>query len=208
VMTSPDGITWTTQTSAADNNWLSVTWAPEIPLFVAVANTGTGNRVMTTLSQWQGADFKNFRLASTDSTQSIDIYPTPDFAEELDLQQKYQRSIAGQLNTYKISSAKQYKYSVPLTFVGSGERDILTSWWKNQNELIFSYGSGSIYNSIHTRIINNTKPLNIRNEQQIDKYYGILRLANSRSSGKLNGSLFILDDPVMGLLDQSYNYLG
>jgi hypothetical protein len=46
-MTSPDGITWTTQTSAADNEWRSVTWAPELSIFVAVAGSGTGNRVMT-----------------------------------------------------------------------------------------------------------------------------------------------------------------
>ena len=41
------GITWTTRTSAADNNWNSVCWSPERGLFVAVASTGTGNRVMT-----------------------------------------------------------------------------------------------------------------------------------------------------------------
>ena len=48
VMTSPDGITWASQTSA-DNNWTSVTYGTPDgnPLFVAVANSGTGNRVMT-----------------------------------------------------------------------------------------------------------------------------------------------------------------
>jgi hypothetical protein len=46
-MTSPDGITWTARSSAADNQWISVTWAKELGLLVAVANTGTGNRVMT-----------------------------------------------------------------------------------------------------------------------------------------------------------------
>jgi len=45
VMTSPDGITWTSRTSAADNNWRAVTFGNG--LFVAVAVTGTGNRVMT-----------------------------------------------------------------------------------------------------------------------------------------------------------------
>ena len=44
-MTSPDGITWTSRTSAADNGWLSITYGNG--LFVAVAATGTGNRVMT-----------------------------------------------------------------------------------------------------------------------------------------------------------------
>jgi hypothetical protein len=39
------GKTWTARSSAADNDWLSVTYGNG--LFVAVANTGTGNRVMT-----------------------------------------------------------------------------------------------------------------------------------------------------------------
>jgi len=44
-MTSPDGITWTSRTSAADNGWQSVIYGNG--LFVAVASTGTGNLVMT-----------------------------------------------------------------------------------------------------------------------------------------------------------------
>jgi len=47
VMTSPDGITWTSRTSATDNRWFSVTWSPELGLFAAVSFNGTGNRVMT-----------------------------------------------------------------------------------------------------------------------------------------------------------------
>jgi hypothetical protein len=46
IMTSPDGINWTTR-STNDNNWLGITWAPELGLFVAVAYSGTGDRVMT-----------------------------------------------------------------------------------------------------------------------------------------------------------------
>jgi len=49
VMTSPDGITWTARTSAADNEWISVTWGGPAgqEKFVAVAASGSGNRVMT-----------------------------------------------------------------------------------------------------------------------------------------------------------------
>jgi hypothetical protein len=48
-MTSPDGITWTTRTSAVNNYWASVTWGGPAgqETFVAVSNSGTGNRVMT-----------------------------------------------------------------------------------------------------------------------------------------------------------------
>ena len=39
------GTDWTTSTSAADNDWRSVTYGAG--LFVAVAYSGSGNRVMT-----------------------------------------------------------------------------------------------------------------------------------------------------------------
>ena len=44
-MTSPDGITWTSRTSAANNFWLSVAYGNGV--FAAVSDDGTGNRVMT-----------------------------------------------------------------------------------------------------------------------------------------------------------------
>jgi hypothetical protein len=49
IMTSPDGITWSNQTSPVDNDWNCVTWGGPSgqELFVAVASSGTGNRVMT-----------------------------------------------------------------------------------------------------------------------------------------------------------------
>jgi hypothetical protein len=60
VMTSSDGITWSSQTSAADNQWQSVTYGNG--LFVAVSIDGT-NRVMTSTngSLWtpRAAAFSN-----------------------------------------------------------------------------------------------------------------------------------------------------
>lgn len=38
---------WVSSATPADNNWLSICWSPDLHLFVAVAGTGTGNRVMT-----------------------------------------------------------------------------------------------------------------------------------------------------------------
>jgi len=38
---------WFARTSAANNGWSSVCWSPQLSLFVAVATSGTGNRVMT-----------------------------------------------------------------------------------------------------------------------------------------------------------------
>ncbi len=44
-MTSPNGITWTSRASAADNTWRSVTYGNG--LFVAVSRNGAPNQVMT-----------------------------------------------------------------------------------------------------------------------------------------------------------------
>jgi hypothetical protein len=38
---------WTTRTNSIDNQWRSVAWSPELGIFVAVADSGTGTRVMT-----------------------------------------------------------------------------------------------------------------------------------------------------------------
>ena len=37
---------WTLRQTPANNNWTAICWAPELGLFVAVANSGAGNRVM------------------------------------------------------------------------------------------------------------------------------------------------------------------
>ena len=48
VMTSPDGINWTSIAIPAANNWTSVCWASSLSLFVAVSNNGTtANCIMT-----------------------------------------------------------------------------------------------------------------------------------------------------------------
>ena len=47
IITSSDGITWTSRTSAANSNWKSVCWARELSLFVAVSSTDGTNSVMT-----------------------------------------------------------------------------------------------------------------------------------------------------------------
>ena len=47
VMTSPDGISWSSRNSAADNAWTSLCWSQQRELLVAAASSGTGNRIMT-----------------------------------------------------------------------------------------------------------------------------------------------------------------
>ena len=82
-MTSLDGITWTSQTSP-DNGWNSVTYAND--LFVAVAASGTGNRVMTSpitttfyttsgesIIQRKGATFVYTSVRATGDTTQVSV---------------------------------------------------------------------------------------------------------------------------------------
>ena len=48
---TPSGSAWQTRTSAADNGWYSICLHTPTGRLVAVANTGTGNRVMTSDEQ-------------------------------------------------------------------------------------------------------------------------------------------------------------
>jgi hypothetical protein len=52
-MTSPDGITWTSRSASEASDWGSVTWSPELGLFVAVADFAATNKVMTSKSMFQ-----------------------------------------------------------------------------------------------------------------------------------------------------------
>jgi hypothetical protein len=46
VMTSPNGITWTSSSPAENNAWLTVAWGPELGIFLGGSHSGT-NRIMT-----------------------------------------------------------------------------------------------------------------------------------------------------------------
>jgi|694.fasta_scaffold03561_2 hypothetical protein len=46
VMTSNNGIDWTSRSTVVNNNWKSICWSNELKLFAAISNNGT-NRIMT-----------------------------------------------------------------------------------------------------------------------------------------------------------------
>jgi len=81
------GINWTSRVSAVDNNWYGVTYGDG--LFVAIANSGTGNRVMTspdginwtsrtsaTDNGWLGVTYGNGLFVAVVSTSTGNIVMT------------------------------------------------------------------------------------------------------------------------------------
>jgi gliding motility-associated-like protein len=88
-MTSPDGINWTSRTSAADNRWYGVTYGNG--LFVAVSDNGTGNRVMTSPdginwtartsaadNDWYGVTYGNGLFVAVSDNGTNRVMTSPD----------------------------------------------------------------------------------------------------------------------------------
>jgi len=87
VMTSPDGINWTSRTSATDNSWSSITYGNG--LFVAVSSTGTTARVMTSSNgitwairtassnnNWSGVTYGNGQFVAVANTGATNLVMT------------------------------------------------------------------------------------------------------------------------------------
>jgi microcystin-dependent protein len=81
IMTSPNGLTWTIRTSPSEVAWQSVTWSPELKLFLAVANSGT-NRIMRSTDggvTWTGGS----AASSNDSATASQSWRTVKWIPEL-----------------------------------------------------------------------------------------------------------------------------
>jgi hypothetical protein len=79
IRTSPDGVNWTSRTAAANLEWWGVTYSPQLNLFVAVSQTGTGNRIMTSggLGSESG-EFLQLQLPRAITPSSFTILPRQD----------------------------------------------------------------------------------------------------------------------------------
>ena len=154
------------------------------------------------------SSFRFFSLTSVESTFKITLNPKEQFAEDLEVRQNFNRAVSGKLHTYKIANSKQFKYTVPLSFVSSEDKLQINSWWSAQSELIFQISdSDTSGEHISVRIININNPFAKRSNQQFTKFEGFLRLASTSGGDKNEGFPFILDDAIYGLLDQDYNPL-
>lgn len=152
--------------------------------------------------------FGGFILATVNSG-NIELNPTQGFNENLNLEQNFSRSFNGTLHNYKIVGAKQYVYNLPLTFVNSEKNNFINTNWEDDSVLKFiHYDTTSLTGfNLDVRISNRTSPLPLT-EITSDAHSGVLQLISANGGDKTAGTLFILDDPVFGILDGTYNLLG
>lgn len=156
---------------------------------------------------------ENFLITVVTGTDSVfSVYPTYGFRENKQVNNTNRRTVGGSLHSYKLLG-HSWRYTVPLTFVSSDEREVLNRWWADQTELQFYFdtasASGVSFQTVRCEISNRTMPFGTRSPFQSDKYDGILHLVSTTSGGpEATAGSFITDHPQFGLLDQSYNPLG
>lgn len=127
VMTSPDGITWTSQTTpVGTNNWKSVIWSKELGLFCAVASGGTGyiGKIMTSPNgiTW------TYQLSDTQS-----VFRNIIWSSELGLFVMGGYGAAGADTVYKVQTSPNG-----------------INWTKRQTDIILTNCNGSIGTSLIT----------------------------------------------------------
>jgi hypothetical protein len=155
-------------------------------------------------------DYQTFFLFDMTGAQpSVQLFPKVSFNETRQLVKEEQVTVGGLFHTY-LPGFKGYEWTIPLAFVNSSQRAQINTWWNQQTELVFTINasvSALSPQSAVVRIANQMEPLGESPDARTDLFNGGLTLRLSRGTSIFNGYPFILDDPVLGVLDQTYNLL-
>jgi len=153
-------------------------------------------------------DYKSFHLVQgVGSADYVEIHPTYGFIEETVQNKSQNRTMGGQLNSYKLGG-EGFRFTIPLTFVNSSIRYDVTDWWRNDFKIAITLNLSSNPESVICGIQNTREPLGARSQMQNNLFDGIVFLKSKRSSTsgrlkKIPGAMFILNHPVYSILDGS-----
>ena len=153
-------------------------------------------------------DYRTFHLrTAAESGAFLEINPGREFSESWETGRGDEVSLGGRRYTH-VPAGAALRYSVPLAFVSSADRETMDGWWRDQPELVFTFNlSESTAQSVRVQMINEREPLGRNIPANRDLYAGVLFLREVEANGKLGGGPFILDDAVWGKLDETYNVL-
>lgn len=145
----------------------------------------------------------DFLLAALDdAVDSIRLDPGWGFTEQQVQRRSQHRTQNGDLYTYPW--IRYLRFTVPLDFVNSAESSRINQWWQADALLTFTLDTSASVSTVLCRAVNGASPLNSRTAPYPDRYRGSLVLEGVSAGGKTPRP-FILDDGVLGLLDQPYN---
>ena len=154
----------------------------------------------------------NYYLAKS-GEPVITLYPGFGYQENVITKISRSRSQGGRLSTSKVAGG-YYDINIPVYCVNSSDANIINGWHSKNNELYFSVDDGVFFGTIKVKIVNNESPFRKRIDSQFTMYDGEIKLysiedyynPSENRLKKWDGTLFILDDPVNGILDS--NILG
>jgi hypothetical protein len=144
------------------------------------------------------------------------IYPET-IQERADIEKKQNQSLTGRLSTFKIANSSQREYKFKITRRATDGSNIFDfmNWARTGNKditLVRYDQEQSIYIQDTVRIVNARAVFQELKSFQYESgnfsQEDTIILRSISSSAKQFNAPFILDHPIFGLLDQTYNVLG
>ena len=139
------------------------------------------------------------------SASPVEIHPVWDTGfRRVPVARAQARTLTGDLHT--VDFGAYLALDVPLSMVTSAFRAELNRWWEDQREIVWTENLSSDPKSITVRIENDTAPIGGVERPRFDLFKGILFLKETRGTvDPYSGGVFITDDAVWGVTDQTYN---
>lgn len=134
----------------------------------------------------------------------ITVFPTFDFRDPKIALRTTHRTVGGKEKTYRWH--ERFRFQVPLQFVNSADANRINGWWDTADTVAFTLNSSIQAHTVICKIANTEWPLASRNRPYRDQYTGVLFL-EAVNANSYQPQPFVLDDAVMGLMDQTYNAL-
>lgn len=130
----------------------------------------------------------------------------PDWPLEVQpaLERSQQRTLTGHLFT--AVWATYPRAVLALSFIPEATRQLLHDWWRNQYSVALTLDSSNFASTTIMRITDLEQPLGQHTAPLADRWSGAIHLAGL-SNAAPGPEPFVLDDSVLGMLDQSYNGL-
>lgn len=133
-------------TSAADAGWVNVSSS-----FPCQANT-------IQISVRADVASATIFIDELHASRYVELHPEYDFELQDKVNRSEDRTLNGTLYSYQFASWKRWE--LPVSFVNSYERSIITSWWSSQSTLFFNDIDHELYPSSYhvVKLMNKTSP--------------------------------------------------
>lgn len=138
----------------------------------------------------------------------ITLEPEYDYAELETAVRSRHRTVGHVLREYDWGT--YLRFEVPLRYLTSADAARMAGWWRAGDDVFFTRSSSEFPSSVKCRIVNDQHPFP-RRERPYSGGQALFQgglVLEATDAGSYVCQPLVLDDDVMGLLDQTYNALG